>query len=176
MTNLNGGGEGCAAGSGAPSLLRKWFHHLTSYGFLLCFAATVVGTFYHYALASPAPYALTSLPVLLGVTGGIGLLAGPIGLWSLARRRDPELTDPRQAGMTTSFIALLFATSATGLLLLALRATPIMSILLAIHLAVVMALFVSLPYGKFVHVIHRCAALLKSALERDRPGIKVAGD
>jgi citrate/tricarballylate utilization protein len=38
--------------------------------------------------------------------------------------------------------------------------------LLAIHLAVVLALFVTMPYGKFVHGIYRLAALLRYALER----------
>ncbi len=32
-----------------------------------------------------------------------------------------------------------------------------------------MALFLTLPYGKFVHGIYRFAALIKYALERERP-------
>jgi len=43
-----------------------------------------VATLYHYLLKLEAPYALSSLPVLLGVAGGIGLLAGPAGPASLA--------------------------------------------------------------------------------------------
>ncbi|MEA7187986.1 hypothetical protein ONJ45_27200, partial [Salmonella enterica subsp. enterica serovar Virginia] len=38
-----------------------------------------------------------------------------------------------------------------------------MGILLALHLGVVMALFLTLPYGKFAHGFFRCAALLKGA-------------
>jgi citrate/tricarballylate utilization protein len=41
-----------------------------------------------------------------------------------------------------------------------------MGLLLAVHLGVVMALFVTLPYGKFAHGVFRCAALLKSAIEQ----------
>ena len=53
----------------------------TFYGFLLCFAATCVATVYHYFLGWPAPYALTSLPKLLGIVGGIGLVVGTVGLF-----------------------------------------------------------------------------------------------
>ena len=52
------------------------FHHLTFYGFMLCFAATSVATLYHYAFGWHAPYDLASLPKLLGIAGGIGLLIG----------------------------------------------------------------------------------------------------
>ena len=44
-----------------------------------------------------------------------------------------------------------------------------MALLLAVHLGVVMALFLTLPYGKFAHGVYRCAALLKWAIEKRRP-------
>jgi len=44
-----------------------------------------------------------------------------------------------------------------------------MGLLLAVHLGVVMALFLTLPYGKFAHGIYRCAALLKWSIERRQP-------
>ena len=59
-------------------------------------------------------------------------------------------------------------TSLSGLLLLALRATPAMGILLAVHLGIVLALFLVLPYSRFVHAVYRLAALLRYALERRR--------
>jgi citrate/tricarballylate utilization protein len=52
--------------------------------------------------------------------------------------------------MEVAFILLLLLTSLIGLLLVVLRATPAMGILLAIHLGVVLGLFLTLPYGKFV--------------------------
>ena len=36
-----------------------------------------------------------------------------------------------------------------------------MPFLLAVHLGFVMALFATMPYGKFAHAIYRGAALLK---------------
>lgn len=43
-----------------------------------------------------------------------------------------------------------------------------MGVLLALHLGVVMALFLTIPYGKFAHGFYRCAALLKWAIEKRR--------
>jgi citrate/tricarballylate utilization protein len=38
-----------------------------------------------------------------------------------------------------------------------------------VHLGVVMALFLTLPYGKFAHAVYRAAALLKYAIEKRQP-------
>jgi citrate/tricarballylate utilization protein len=166
---LDGGGEGCTYPDERPSFARRNFHHLTFYGFMLCFAATSVATLYHYAFGWKAPYGFWSLPVLLGTAGGVGLLAGPAGLWWLKRRRDALLVDPSQDGMDLAFLALLFTVSLTGLMLLGLRETRAMGILLAVHLGAVLALFLSLPYGKFMHALYRLAALARFHIERRRP-------
>jgi citrate/tricarballylate utilization protein len=166
---LDGGGDGCTYPDAKSSFARRRFHHLTFYGFVLCFAATAVAAIYHYVFGWKAPYAFLSLPVMLGTLGGVGLLAGPAGLMWLKRRRDPDLADPGQTGMDAGFLVLLFVTSLTGLLLLALRETRAMGLLLALHLGAVMALFVTLPYGKFVHALYRFAALVRLHVERRRP-------
>ena len=170
LTYLDGGhGDGCNERSDAFTLARRRFHHLTFYGFLLCFAATCVATLYHYALGRHAPYPLASLPVLLGTLGGIGLLVGPAGLLWLNLRRHPLHGDPQQRPMDRAFIVLLFASSLTGLALLAVRDTGAMPVLLAVHLGTVLALFLTLPYGKFAHAVYRVAALLKYSIERRQP-------
>jgi citrate/tricarballylate utilization protein len=164
---LGGGhGQGCNEADDRFTLWRRRFHHLTFYGFMLCFAATCVATVYHYVLGQPAPYALTSLPVILGTLGGIGLLAGPAGLLGLNLRRHPLHGDPAQRPMDRAFIALLFLNGLTGLALLAWRDTGAMALLLALHLGFVMALFLTLPYGKFAHAAYRVTALLKYAIEK----------
>ena len=165
---LGGGGDGCTYPDETPSHARRWFHHLTFYGFMLCFAATCVATIYHYGFGWRAPYALSSLPVLLGTAGGIGLLLGPAGLLWLKAKTDPVLVGAKQTGMDVGFLTLLWLSGASGLLLLALRESPAMGVLLGIHLGIVMALFVTLPYGKFVHAVYRFAALLRFHLERQR--------
>jgi citrate/tricarballylate utilization protein len=166
---LDGKGAGCTYPGEERSQARRWFHHLTFYGFALCFAATVAGSIYHYALGWKAPYGYLSLPVVLGTLGGLGLLVGPTGLLWIKLRADPETGDTRQFGMDVAFIVLLVSTSLTGLALLAFRDTSACGLLLVVHLAVVMALFLTLPYGKFVHGIYRSAALVRYALEKSRP-------
>jgi citrate/tricarballylate utilization protein len=167
---LDGGGVGCVNEDERPTDRRKIYHHLTFYGFILCFAATCVATLYHFLLAREAPYAWWDLPVVLGTLGGIGLLIGPAGLLVAKIRRDPELADPARAGMDVAFILMLFLTSLSGIVLLLLRDTAAMGPLLALHLGVVLALFITLPYGKFVHGIYRFAALVRYARERRMMG------
>lgn len=167
LTYLDGGhGEGCNEADDGFTLARRRFHHATFYGFMLCFAATSVATLYHYVLGLEAPYPFFSVPVLLGTAGGIGLLIGPAGLLWLNLRRDPNHGDTAQRPMDRGFIVLLLLISITGLALLAWRDTASMALLLALHLGVVMALFATLPYGKFAHGIYRSASLLKAAIEK----------
>jgi citrate/tricarballylate utilization protein len=167
---LDGGhGEGCNDADDRFTLWRRRWHQFTFYGFLLCFAATCVATLYHYVLKQPAPYPVGSLPVLLGAAGGLGLLVGPAGLLWLNLRRHPLHGDAAQRPMDRGFIALLFGNSLTGLALLLWRDSGAMAPLLAVHLGFVMALFLTLPYGKFAHAIYRGAALLKYAIERRQP-------
>ena len=165
LRNLHGSGRDCTTAEEQRVPWRRWFHHCTFYGFLLCFASTSVAAAYHTFLLLPAPYAYTSAPVVLGTIGGIGLLVGPAGLLWDRRRRDPALASDGQQGLDESFIVLLWLTSFTGILLLLLRNSPAMAALLVVHLGVVLALFVTLPYGKFMHGLYRTAALVKAAVE-----------
>lgn len=170
ITYLDGGhGKGCNESDDAFTLMRKRFHHFTFYGFMLCFLSTSVATLYHYAWGRVAPYPVASLPVLLGIAGGISLLIGPLGLLYLNLNRHPMHGDAQQKPMDIAFIALLWLCGSTGLALLMFRETSALPLLLAIHLGVVMALFLTLPYGKFAHGIFRCAALLKFSIEKRLP-------
>jgi citrate/tricarballylate utilization protein len=167
---LDGGhGEGCNNEDDRFTLWRRRFHHLTFYGFMLCFAATCVATLYHYVLGQPAPYPITSWPKLLGISGGIGLTLGTAGLFWLNLRRHPLQQDLAQRPMDRGFIALLFLTATSGLLLMLLKATPAMPLTLCVHLGAVMALFATMPYGKFAHGMYRSAALLKWSIEKRQP-------
>jgi citrate/tricarballylate utilization protein len=166
LRHLHGSGADCTSAEEQRSPWRRHFHHCTMYGFLLCFASTSVAALYHIVFGWRAPYGYDSLPVILGTLGGAGLLIGPAGLLAVRRRRDPALGDPAQDGPDESFILMLFMTSATGLLLLALRGLPAMALLLIVHLGFVLGLFLTLPYGKFVHGIYRAVALMIAAQER----------
>ena len=167
---LGGGhGQGCNNEDDAWTQARRRFHHLTFYGFVLCFAATSVATVYHYGFGWVAPYGWTSVPKLLGTLGGIGLIIGPAGLWGLHRRRHPGHGDAAQQPMDLGFIALLFLVGASGLVLALGKATPALPLLLCLHLGAVMAFFATMPYGKFAHGMYRAAALLKWSIEKRQP-------
>ena len=173
---LGGGADlGCTYPEEAPSKLRRLFHHFTFYGFLLCFAATTLGTLYHYGFGWAAPYGYLSLPSLLGTFGGLGLMIGPAGLMVLKRR---AAGSPVQTAATKKLdeglLVLLFLTAFTGLLLTALRGSELLGLLLVVHLGVVMGLFLCMPYGKFIHGFYRILALVGHALEQ-RQGRQVLG-
>jgi citrate/tricarballylate utilization protein len=168
LRHLQSNGGACTSAEEQRTPWRRWSHHATFYGFALCFASTTVAAAYH-AAGFTAPYAYTSLPVLLGTAGGLGLLAGTGAQWLLQRRRDPALADTAHARLDEPLIVLLFLASLTGLLLLALRRQAVMGVLLIAHLGIVLALFLSLPYGKFVHGLYRMVALLRSRRESHEP-------
>ena len=167
---LDGGhGDGCHNEDDAYTLKRRRAHHLTFYGFMLCFAATSLATVYHYVFGWAAPYDLPSVPKLLGAVGGVMLMLGTAGLWHLNRTRHALHGDAQQKPMDLGFIALLFLVSSSGLALWLARSTPALALLLCLHLGAVMALFATLPYGKFAHGVFRTASLLRHAVEKRQP-------
>jgi len=161
LKHLHATGEDCVDAEEQRRPWRRWLHHCTFYGFALCLASTTVAAIYHLFFGWIAPYAYLSLPVVLGTAGGLGLVIGPTGLLLLDGRRDAALTHASERSLGFAFLTMLLLTSVTGLLLLVLRERPIMPALLVVHLAIVLALFITFPYGKFVHGIYRGAALLK---------------
>jgi citrate/tricarballylate utilization protein len=172
---LDGGGMGCMNESDRPEKdRRRLFHHFAFYGFLFCFASTSSATV--FSLWQDAPYPWWHPVVVLGLLGGIGLIAGPIGLLTQDARRDPAMTRTGGTGMGAAFLWLLLAISVSGLALLLLRATPAMGTVLALHLGLVFALFIAMPYGKFVHGFYRFAALVRHAAEQRAPHPVSAGD
>ena len=120
LRHLHGSGSDCTSNLEVRMPWRRWFHHCTFYGFVLCFASTTVAALYHSVFGWHAPYAYTSLPVMLGAAGGFGLLIGPLGLAALRQRATRRLARTT-ARPRRLFLALLFLTSLTGLALLVLR-------------------------------------------------------
>jgi len=87
---------------------------------------------------------------------------------------DPVPVARRMLGADYALLGLLASAAVSGLLLLLLRGTGAMGVLLCLHLGFILAFFVTMPFGKFVHGIYRSAALLKAAIEREKNTI-VAG-
>jgi citrate/tricarballylate utilization protein len=166
LAYMKGGGAGCNYPAENFSHARMWYHHLTFYGFLLDFAATTIAAFYDHFLNWQAPYPYLSVPVVLGTVGGIALMIGTVGLLSLKWKSDRTPADATMLNMDVTFLAMLFLTSSTGLALLAFRETAAMGTLLVIHLGIVAGLFLTMPYGKFAHVVYRYAALVRYSIEQ----------
>jgi citrate/tricarballylate utilization protein len=163
---MRGGGDDCYYPDvGRPSPLRRWLHHLTAYGFLAALISTILASIYHNVLGEESPYPVVHPVVLFGLVGGIGMTAGTTGLLWLRLRATP-LQARREALLNSSFLISLNAASTSGLLLLALRDTRAIGPLLVVHLGTIVALYITAPYGKFVHIVYRTAAVLRSAAER----------
>jgi citrate/tricarballylate utilization protein len=163
---LDGGGPGCDYPDEVPASGRKWFHHLVFWGFVAAFISTCLAFVYQDILGVLPPYPFLSPPVLSGTGGGIAMIIGGFGLIALKRRSDREPADAVMLVRDYSFLASLLIISVTGLVLLAFRESAVIGLLLDIHLACVLAFFLTAPYSKFVHAAYRGAALLHDRIER----------
>jgi citrate/tricarballylate utilization protein len=170
LRQMRGGGAGCYyPDSQMPSSSRRWLHSLVLWGFVAALLSTTLAAVWQDILRQLPPYPVVSPPVLFGIAGGLSMIIGCTGLIVLKTRSDPNLTSSRMVAIDYSFLVLLDLTSVTGMLLLILRATPAMGVLLLLHLAVLVALFATAPYGKFVHFVYRSAAILLNHVEEARP-------
>lgn len=165
LVYLRGGGEGCYDVT-RRSPRRRVMHGFVYWGVVADLAATTTAAVEQDVLGWLPPYPLWSVPVVLGTLGGVGIAVGAAGLIALKARSDPQPESPRMMAMDYAFLAMLEVVALTGLALLAFRSTPAMGSLLAVHLSAVTALFVTAPYGKFVHFIYRSIALVKNAAEQ----------
>jgi citrate/tricarballylate utilization protein len=165
LVYLKGGGSGCydqRRGSGR----RRFSHALVFWGFMTDVAATISAAVLQDVLGRLPPYPFWSVPVVLGTGGGLALAAGAAGLIAVKMGSDARPTSPRMIALDYAFLGLLELTAITGLALLAFRSTSAMGTLLVVHLGAVAGLFITAPYGKFVHAVYRFIALVKHAHEQ----------
>ena len=155
---LKGGGPGCFYPDERPSPVRRFYHSLTFWAF-------VYQDFFHQL----PPYALTSAPVVFGAIGGVALILGTGGLIYYKLRSDREPAAAAASGMDYVFLVTLGLAALTGMLTLILRATTAMGSILVVHLACIAGLFISAPYGKFVHAVYRTLALIRYEVEQSQP-------
>jgi len=163
-----GGGNGCFYPTAQRSQARRIYHQLVFFGFLLDIASTSLAAIYQDWLGIMPPFSLLSLPVILGTLGGIGLIVGCAGLLWLKARSDPTAATQRMLTMDVAFLVVLLLAASTGMLTLIFRETGAMGVLYALHLGVVAAFFITMPYGKFAHIVYRYAALVRKSVEQRR--------
>jgi citrate/tricarballylate utilization protein len=166
---LQGGGPGCFYPDERPSSVRRIYHSLTSWGLLSDFVATTLAFIYQDVFHRLPPYPVTSAPVIFGTMGGVALIVGTSGLIWFKLRSDREPESNRAVGMDYVFLVTLGLTALTGMLTLIFRTTAAMGSMLVLHLALIAALFITAPYGKFVHFVYRSLALLRYEVEQRQP-------
>jgi citrate/tricarballylate utilization protein len=166
---LKGGGPGCFYPGERPSSVRRLYHALTFWGFASDFVSTTLAFVYQDLLHRLPPYELTSAPVIFGSVGGVALVIGTAGLIYYKLRSDREPAAAAASGMDYVFLVTLGLTALTGMMTLILRAAPAMGSILVLHLACIAALFLSAPYGKFVHAVYRTLALIRYEFEQAQP-------
>jgi citrate/tricarballylate utilization protein len=164
---LKGGGPGCTYPGERPSESRRVYHALVFWGFLFDFVSTILAFIYQDVFDRLPPYPLTSGPVVFGTLGGIALVFGVAGLIGLKFKSDRAPAGAGAYGLDYTFLVVVGLTPLTGLLTLTLRETAALGSLLIAHLAMVAALFLTAPYGKFVHALYRSLALLKYRAEEN---------
>ena len=165
---LKGGGDGCDYPGDAKSNLRPTMHHLLVWGIVLDLVSTTAAAIYHNFLGRESPYPYTSIPVVTGTIGGVMIVIGGVGLLWLKQQARNALASERMLRLDYAFLLLLILTSLTGLALMLLRSTAAAGTLLTVHLGVIAALYLSLPYSKFAHVVYRYAALVRHHIEMER--------
>jgi len=166
---LKGGGPGCFYPDERPSSVRRVYHSLTFWGLTSDFISTTLAFIYQDFFHRLPPYKLTSAPVMLGSLGGVALIIGTGGLIYYKLRSDHEPAAAAAGGMDYVFLVTLGLTALTGMLTLVLRAASAMGSILVLHLACIAALFISAPYGKFVHAVYRTLALVRYEIEQEEP-------
>jgi citrate/tricarballylate utilization protein len=162
---LRGGGPGCNYPDERPNMSRRVLHSLVFYGFISAFIATVAAAIIQDFFGELPPYPFFSVPVIFGSVGGAAMIIGCAGLLVLKPKADPDRISPGLRTMDIAFLAVLILVNVSGFAVLFLRETAAMGMSLNIHLGLVAALYISMPYGKFAHAIYRSMALLRNRSE-----------
>lgn len=165
---LQGGGPGCSYPDERPSYSRRVYHSFVFWGFLSDLVSTTLAFIYEDFLHQLPPYPLRSAPVIFGAAGGVLLIIGTAGLLWFKWKSDRAPADARAYGMDYTFLITLGLAALTGMLVLIFRDTAAMGCLLILHLALIAALFITAPYGKFVHSLYRSLALVRYYVEQGR--------
>ncbi len=164
---FRGGGAGCNYPDREErGSYRKFVTHaLVMYGFLLDLLSTASAFVEQDFLGIYPPYPILSVPVISGLAGGLMIIVGAtFFLYYDSGGRNPR--GKKMESMDRIFLITLFMVSATGIMLFAMRSTALMGLFLLIHLSFVGLLFISAPYGKFIHLVYRYLSIARYHQEK----------
>jgi len=155
---------------------RRWGHFLVMWGFVgaaitsgfavvYLYRETVFFSWLNLGYSYPVP--ITHWVKWLGNISAVALVLGGLLLW-LNRRS----TDDKLVGVTTAFdrffLWVVLTVIATGVITEVFRFIAVPPILACavylIHLAIVLTLFLTLPYSKFAHILYRTLAMAHERL------------
>jgi citrate/tricarballylate utilization protein len=145
-------------------MLRRLFwapHAMIMYGMLLLVTATIAAAVYKNVLGILSPYPLYSIPVLLGVIGGLLTFLGVLVVLQGYRGSEVELRVEEEKYLNLALIITIALPVITGLLTLTLRTTNLMGLIYTIHMGTVIGFFLYIPFSKLNHAIFRYLALAK---------------
>ena len=147
LRNLGGGGEGCNDRDEAFSQTRRWLHHAMFYGFFACFAATCIATIDHFWLGRALPAAQRA-----GHPGNRRRYRADRrhGRFLVGENRRRSRASPQDCLAPNGFQSCSDWHRSPGWRC-SLCANRRNGDSFAIHLGTVLALFIVLPYSKFVH-------------------------
>lgn len=165
---LQGGGPGCYYPQDRPSAIRRVYHSLTAWGFFSALVSTSLAAIYQDFFHWLPPFPLSSAPVFFGGVGGAAMIVGTAGLIWIKMGSEAAPAGKSASGMDYLFLIILCLTSISGMLTLTLRSTAALGPTLIVHLGFVAALFLTAPYGKFVHLVYRFLALVRYRVEQSR--------
>jgi len=155
---------------------RKWGHFLVMWGFVGAAITSGFAVVYLYRetvffswlnLQYSYPMPITHWVKWLGNISAVALVVGGLLLW--LNRRNPG---DKLVGVTTPFdrffLWVVLTVIATGVLTEVFRfiaAPPVLACAVyVIHLAIVLTLFLTLPYSKFAHILYRTLAMTHERL------------
>jgi quinone-modifying oxidoreductase subunit QmoC len=157
---------------------RRWGHFLVMWGFVGAAITSGFAVVYLYAAYPPFswfmpensphyPVPLTHWVKWLGNISAVALVLGGLLLWLNRRAIGDKLV-----GVTTAFdrffLWVVLTVIATGVLTEVFRFIAVPPVLACavyvIHLAIVLTLFLTLPYSKFAHILYRTLAMAHERL------------
>lgn len=162
---FRGGGAGCTHDEMVESRKFLLSHLLMFYGFLSALAATILAAVIQDGFGIMPPYPLISFPVLFGTAGGVMMVYGSLSVAYCKLAGTKVAVFDKMSKLDFVFLQSLALVSITGFLTLVFRETAFLGVLFTIHMGLVLAMFVTAPYGKFIHFVLRYASLVVNRLE-----------